>query len=105
MGPEATLLPEAVRELYQQAEYYEDNGSSETAERWLDQLRVTFRFLAQNPGIGTPWPVPQRRHRLAGVRTWPVDRFETFIIFYRQVENGIEVLHVLRGNRDLDQIL
>ena len=59
MGPEVTLLPEAVRELYDQAEYYEGRGSSETAGRWIDQVRATFRFLAQNPGIGTAWPVPE----------------------------------------------
>ncbi len=105
MGPEVTLLPEAVRELYDQAEYYEGRGSSETAERWIDQVRATFRFLAQNPGIGTAWPVPHRRHRLAGVRTWPVDGFEKFIDFYRPIEAGIEVLHVLRGSRDLGHAL
>lgn len=105
MGPEITLFPEAVRQLFEQAEYYKSRASSEVAERWIGQVRATFRFLARNPAIGAAWPVPHRRHRLAGVRTWPVDGFEKFIVFYRPVEAGIEVLHVLRGSRDLGAIL
>ncbi len=105
MGPNVLVLPEADRDLYEQAAYYHEQGTPETADRWIDQARVTFRFLAQDPGVGTAWPVPRGRHRLAGVRTWPVDGFKTFIVFYRPVADGIEILRVLRGNRDLDRIL
>jgi toxin ParE1/3/4 len=105
LAPNVTLRPIAVRELYDQALYYEDRGSSETALRWLDQARATFEFLARNPQIGAKWPVPHRAHRLSGVRTWPVDGFKDFIVFYRPVPFGIEVIHVLRGSRDLDRIL
>jgi hypothetical protein len=43
--------------------------------------------------------------RLAGVRTWPVDGFEKFIIFYRTIEGGVEILHVIRGSRDFGRVL
>lgn len=105
MGTDVTLLPEAVCDLYGQAEYYERSGSSETAERWLDQARATLQFLTKNPQIGAVWPVPRQQRRLAGVRTWRIQGFEKFIVFYRPVDSGIEVLRVLHGSRDVDHIL
>ena len=98
------VLPDADRDLFEQAAYYHWQGSPETADRWVDQVQATFRFLAQNPGIGTPWPT-RRHRRLAGLRTWPVDGFDQFIIFYRRVERGIEILRVLSGTRDLGRLL
>jgi toxin ParE1/3/4 len=103
--PEVIISPEADRELDDQADYYDRRRTPETADRWYNQARATFRFLAQNPEIGTMWPVPHRRHRLAGVRTWPVDGFDKFIVFYRPVEGGVEILHVLRGTRDLGRLI
>lgn len=103
MGSEITITPEADRELDHQADYYISQRTPETAERWYDQSHATFRFLATNPGFGTAWPT--RRRDLAGVRTWLVDGFDQFIVFYRPVEGGIEILHVLRGTRDLGRLL
>jgi toxin ParE1/3/4 len=103
VGPEVVILPEADRDLLEQAAYYYRQGSPETADRWVDQVLATFRFLAQHPGIGAPWPT--RRRRFAGLKTWPVDGFEQFIVFYRPIERGIEVLRVLRGTRDLGRLL
>jgi toxin ParE1/3/4 len=104
MGPNFTLQPEADRDLLDQTVYYYRKGSPETADRWVEQVYASFRFLAQHPEIGAPW-TKGRGPRLAGMRTWPVDGFNQFIIFYRPVEDGIEVLRVLRGTRDLERQL
>jgi toxin ParE1/3/4 len=103
MGPDVIVLPQADQDLFEQAAYYNGQGSPETADRWVDQVQATFQFLAQNPGIGAPWPT--RRRRFAGLKTWPVDGFDKFIIFYRRIEGGIEILRVLRGTRDLGRLL
>jgi toxin ParE1/3/4 len=98
------VSPQATEEVLDQTAYYHRQGSPQTADRWADQTRVTFQFLAANPEIGAPWSA-RGRPSLAGVRTWPVDGFKNFLVFYRPVEGGIEVLHVLRGSRDLPGIV
>jgi toxin ParE1/3/4 len=42
---------------------------------------------------------------LADLRQWPVPGFEKYLIFYRPAEDGIDVVRVLHGARDLDAIL
>ena len=36
---------------------------------------------------------------------WRVKDFERYLIFYRTMPNGIEVIRVLRGERDIEAIL
>jgi len=46
-----------------------------------------------------------RNPRLSGLRQWRVKGFESYLIFYRPIPEGIEVLRVLHGARDIDRIL
>ena len=39
-----------------------------------------------------------------GLRRWRVRGFENFLIFYRPIDDGIEVLRVLHGQRDRETI-
>ena len=39
---------------------------------------------------------------LIGIRQWRVSGFENYLIFYRPIEDGIEVLRVLHGARDIE---
>ena len=41
------------------------------------------------------------RKELAGLRVWQVQGFENYLIFYRPIERGIEVLRVLHAARDI----
>jgi toxin ParE1/3/4 len=63
------------------------------ADRLLDAVDKTCQLLATQPGMG------RRRPELAAnVRSFPVGQY---IIFYREVPEGIQVLRVLHGARDL----
>jgi toxin ParE1/3/4 len=42
---------------------------------------------------------------MAGLRSWAIRGFATFLVFYRPTQRGIEVIRVLHGARDLDAIL
>jgi len=44
------------------------------------------------------------RSELSGVRSWTVTGFENYLIFYRPVEGGIEILRVVHGARDLENL-
>jgi toxin ParE1/3/4 len=74
-----------------------------TARRFLAQADATFQRLASLPNIGTAFEPGEPR--FAGLRYCPVSRFKTFIIFYRPMPDGIEVLRVLHGSRNLEAIL
>ena len=47
---------------------------------------------------------PWRNKKLRGMRSWRVDGFENFLVFYRD-EGAIEVYGVLRGSRRFEHLL
>jgi len=61
----------------------------------------SFEFLARNPGIG------RSRADLGfpEVRSWHVDGFRRYLIFYRELPDRIQIWRVLHGARDLLQSL
>ena len=50
-------------------------------------------------------PYEHEHPTLAGVRVFPVSRFKKYLVFYRPVADGIEILRVLHGARDIDDLL
>jgi toxin ParE1/3/4 len=71
--------------------------------RFLDAAEHPFADLVRNPGAGTHWESEDLD--LAGVRVRPVKRFRNYLIFYRPTPDGVEVIRVLHGARDLDRLL
>jgi toxin ParE1/3/4 len=103
MNGRVVILPDADRDLDRQAEYFLDRKTPATAERWYERTAASFEFLVRQPGIGTAWE--SRHPALAGIRTWPVDGLPKHIIFYRPIADGIEVVRILHGARDLEAVL
>jgi toxin ParE1/3/4 len=63
-------------------------------DRLLESFQSTFKLLATFPASG------RRRDELRpGVRSFPVG---SYVVFYRQVSDKIEILRVLHGSRDID---
>lgn len=98
MTPEIRVRPEARREIVQTTDYLRRSASPAKAENWGDRVIETLQFLARNPGLGEPLNDP--RVRLKGVRIGPVTKFPHYLVIYRPIEGGIEVLHVIHGARD-----
>jgi toxin ParE1/3/4 len=70
----------------------EDNV--ETADILLDRIYEKCRSLVEAPSLG------RRREDLApGLRSLPVG---SYLIFYRTVEDGLQIIRVLHGSRDID---
>ena len=65
--------------------------------RAADKLTNTFdqklELLAEHPGIGT-----ERSELADGIRSFPVG---SYLLFYRSIKNGIELVRVMHGSRDL----
>jgi toxin ParE1/3/4 len=74
------------------------------AERFLKVAQASFELLAEMPGIGRTFDTSNPR--LAGLRVYPLpEGFRNYLVFYRRIDDGIEVIRVLHGARDVEAIL
>lgn len=62
----------------------------------------TLRRLARMPGLGTLWD--SDKPRLTAVRFFPITKFRNRLVFYRERKDGIELVRVLHGARDIEAI-
>ena len=97
------VLPAADRDLDDQAAYLATEANLDTALRFYDAASVTFGKIASMPGIGEQWP--SAHPRLAGLRIWRIEGFERHLIVYRARDDGIEIVRVVHGARDIDAVL
>ncbi len=97
------IAKEANEELDATALYLAERRSMDLALRFYAQADATFQRLLESAHIG------RRRHfrspRLANVRSWRVNEFAAWLIFYVPEDTGIGILHVLHGRQQLDRIL
>ncbi len=83
----------ASRDIEAIIDYVADNSSFDAAERLLNRINDQCKRLSSFPSMG------RKRDELApNVRSFPID---DYLIFYRAIEEGIEVLRVVSGYRDL----
>ncbi len=94
--------PRAVEAIIQLAEYIAVDSAS-AAERFLISTEETFKQLERMPGMGRLYA--SANARLARIRVWSVKGFRNHLIFYRPFDGGIEILTVLHGARDIENVL
>ncbi|MFO1048733.1 MAG: type II toxin-antitoxin system RelE/ParE family toxin [Geminicoccaceae bacterium] len=70
-----------------------DNPSA--ADRMLDRIEAKLRLLAATPKLG-----PARPDIAEGLRLFPIKRY---VVLYRELPDGIEVVRVVHGMRRLDE--
>lgn len=76
--------------------WYISRDSFEAALRMIDTFDEKFKLLADFPGAG-----PARDELSPGLRSFPVGNY---VIFYRKAADGIEVVRVLHGARNLRKV-
>src|SRR5258708_40181123 len=91
--------PAANRDLVE-CFVYIGSDSEEAATRFLRAAEETFLDLAGMPGMGVATLFGDSGDR--NLRRWRIRGFENFLIFYRPIEDGIEVLRVLHGAREIE---
>jgi len=93
----------ARQELVEIFRHHAREAGFRVARRFFAQAEATITRLAGMPGIGTRY---EHEHpALAGLRFIPISRFRKYLVFYRSVADGIEVVRVLHGARDIHDIL
>ena len=87
-------LPEAVEDLYAIWEHVARESQSErVADRLIDAIDDTCRSYATQPLMG-----PARPELAPEVRCFPVGKY---VVFYLPLADGIEVIQVIHGARDI----
>jgi toxin ParE1/3/4 len=69
----------------------------DAADKLIDRFTHLYEQLATNPDMG-----PAQEQYRKDLRCFPVGKY---IIFYRPIDDGIEVFRVLHGARHLDDLL
>ncbi|MCC6763871.1 MAG: type II toxin-antitoxin system RelE/ParE family toxin [Deltaproteobacteria bacterium] len=87
-----TKRPEAEADLLEIAVYIAQDDLA-ASDRFIDAVAEKLDFLARHPTMG------RLRPELApNLRSFPIGQY---VIFYRPTRNGIDVVRVLSGARDI----
>jgi toxin ParE1/3/4 len=97
------VRPKADKDLDDQAYYFATQASTNLGHRFLLAAHETFTLLASKPQIG--WHPRLMHPDLAPLRVFPVSNFEKMLALYLPLPNGIEVLRVVHGSRNLRTLL
>src|SRR3989442_359795 len=103
MTPKISRKPRVSNDLKSLALFIAQD-KLEPATRLLVVAEESFQRLAENPFIGRPWESPRRT--LAGIRFYPMPNpYRAYLIFYRVEEEGVDILAILQGSRNLERTL
>jgi len=95
--PSILITPAAEEDLIN-IWVYIARDNEEAADRVYGAAEETFKLLANSPGIGTPYH--PRRTQLKGVRFFPINKFHSYLIYYREQPEGVEVFRVLHAHME-----
>ena len=92
------LAPEAAADLVQIWRYIKQDSSLAVADRVESVIRDKFAFLAGHPGAG---------HSRMNLTDQPVKFFPvySYLIVYQPETKPLQIVSILHGHRDLQQIL
>jgi toxin ParE1/3/4 len=84
----------ASRDIEGIIDYIADVQGLNAADRLLEIINKKCQNLAVFPSLGRSW-----EELAPNLRSFPV---EEYLIFYRLVEDGVEILRVISGYRNLE---
>jgi toxin ParE1/3/4 len=102
MIPPFAYRPRARLDLLEQFLYLAEEATADVAERYFAAVDHTCARLAKQPFSGTLYESGVAC--LKGVRRAPVSGFTAYLIFYVPRTDGIEIVRVLHGARDIEHL-
>jgi toxin ParE1/3/4 len=96
------ILPRAEADEAEILDYLAER-SLRVAQRFLDCVEQTLDREALMPTPGMPWNSPDSE--LRELRWKRVTGFPNYLLFFRLSDGKLEVVRVLHGARDLEQLL
>ena len=94
--PTATYAPEADDDLEGIVDYIARDKPT-AAREWLAKVRATCQMLAENPQVGEV----REGFGVPGCRSFSIGNY---VVFFRPVDEGIEISRVIHGSRDTRNI-
>jgi toxin ParE1/3/4 len=94
--PAVIYAPEADDDLEGIVDYIARDKPT-AAREWLAKVRATCQILAENPQVGEV----REGFGVPGCRSFSVGNY---VVFFRPVDDGIEVSRVIHGSRDMRNI-
>ena len=92
----------AKRDLVEIVDYIGARNPT-ASERFVVAIKRDCAFLLSFPRAGALRTGVPRRFR--GLRSWPVGGSKNYLIFYLPAEDGIDVVRVLHGARNVRRVL
>ena len=102
MSGRYVLRPKADRDLDDQAYYLTMEASPEIGHRFLVATHETLALLATQPEMG--WRLRLKRPAFAELRAFRVKGFERMLVLYLPRADGVDVLRVVHGSRNLQAL-
>jgi toxin ParE1/3/4 len=75
----------------------------DAGRRFYDAVAHDLDLLASNPRMGARRI--SRDPRLKDLRSWPVSGYRKYLVFYLAMDDGIDVVRVFHGARDIDRLM
>ena len=75
---------------------YIADDSPDRADDFLNRIESKLMTLAQNSGLGR-----KRSELLPDLRSFSIGNY---VVFYQQIEGGIDVIRLLHGSRDIEEV-
>lgn len=93
--------PQAERDIEECFVYIaEDN--LDIAVSFLGAIEGSLEKLAEFPLLGKTREFQNKQ--LQGVRMWHVKGYENYLIFYAATHSAIEVIRIVHGSRDIEEL-
>jgi toxin ParE1/3/4 len=95
--PKVFQRPQFLLDLAEELTWLNQKAGPEVAERWYDTLCATIEQLQKHPGLG------RRRRDLKpdGIRSWRVQGFARWLIFYIERPDALVFLRLRQGTMNL----
>ncbi len=89
----AVKRPQFLLDLAEELIWLRDKAGAEVAWRWYEALQTTIDFIRKNPYVG------RERQDLnpAGIRSWRIQGFPRWLIFYRVTDEKTVVFYRVRS--------
>ena len=89
----AAKRPRFLLDLAEELTWLNEHAGADIAERWYEALVKTIEFIEENPYIG------RERKDLSppGIRSWRLNEFPRWLVFYAVKENGNIVFYRVRS--------
>lgn len=94
--PSLLKRPQAEVDL-EEIWWYIAQNNPKNADNFLDFILEKCLFLAESPYLGK-----KRDELLKNLRSFPV---RNYVIFYFPLKNGIDIVRVMHGSRDIDKVI